>query len=123
MITTMNKPSVENVISFEDSMNLENYSCKELIDMTINNDGSEQALHAKHELMCRGKDDIRERISIKKKCKGVILELEKEFNSSNGNEEISQNNIKLSKQKFLTTVSLVDKLQLEWQRYDLALKH
>ena len=85
-------------------------------------DNSFTEIESRQELIRRGNDCIQTRIMIKKSCKKTMSSLEALLNkisTENNNKEI----VKPIKNKFLTSVSVLDKLQLEWQKYDLGLKH
>lgn len=94
---------------------------EQLIDFAINTNDDHSGIRVREELIKRGKDNIHTRILIKKSCKASITNLEVVLKKleSETNKEVE----KSFKHKFLTSVSILDKLQLEWQRYDLGLKH
>ncbi len=71
------------------------------------------------ELIKAGKDNVLARILIKKSCKSLLASIEAslvQLNNSTSNELA-----KSLKNKFLNLISILDKLQLEWQKYDLGL--
>lgn len=94
-------------------------SISELINKSLENNPNETINIFKQELIKRGKDNIYTRIEIKKSCKGNISSLEdliKEYKEK----KLNDNNILSAlKIKLLDIVSLIDRLQLEWQKYDL----
>ena len=97
-------------------------SCNDLINLLVEESANGRiGTESRQELINRGKDDIKERISIKKLFKTKITDIEtllKKFNEEKNN-KISAS---LLKNQFLTAISLLDRLQLEWQRYDISLK-
>jgi|SRR3989338_8535276 len=97
-------------------------SCNDLINLLVEESANGRiGTESRQELINRGKDDIHQRITIKKSFKGKITEIEsllKKFNEEKNN-KISAS---LLKNQFLTAISLLDRLQLEWQRYDISLK-
>ena len=99
-----------------DAFNLSNLTSQQLIEMVLINDDSADMVKAKHELVNRGKDEMNIRISIKKYCKQLILESETSIKECD-------ESLKTSKKNFLNLLSLLDRLQLEWQRHDLTLMH
>lgn len=97
-------------------------SVQELIDLAVDSQADSPVTNElRNELINRGKNDITARINIKKSCKKNILKFESLLNTisteNNGNKEV----IKTFKTRFLTSVSMLDKIQLEWQKYDLGL--
>ena len=104
---------------------VEKISIQQLIDLAVDSADDHIGLQTKQELIQRGKDSIPLRIQIKKACKQTIANLEsvlKELDKGiniNGNKNL----LKSYKTKFLNLLSIVDRLQLEWQKYDLRLKH
>jgi parvulin-like peptidyl-prolyl isomerase len=97
-------------------------SCNDLISLLVEESANGRiGTESRQELINRGKDDIKERISIKKLFKNKITDIEtllKKFNEEKNN-KISAS---LLKNQFLTAISLLDRLQLEWQKYDISLK-
>ena len=93
----------------------------QLIDFAINSNDEYSGHRVREELHKRGKDNIHTRISIKKSCKASIAGLENILKKLEI--EVNKGLEKSVKSKLLTSVSILDKLQLEWQRYDLGLKH
>ncbi len=116
----MTKPNTE--VSITNINFISSLSIEQLIDLAIES-GSEAILtQNRHELINRGKDNIHDRILIKKSCKASVSSIEsllKKADSENSNSEIT----KSLKKKFLTSISILDRLQLEWQKHDLRIKH
>lgn len=101
---------------------IEKLSIKELIDLALNTDNDFTVVRSRQELISRGKDNIQTRITIKKTCKTAISDLEvllKRFDCETNTDKATA---KLYKNKFLNIVSLLDKLQLGWQKHDLFLQ-
>lgn len=116
----LTKENDENVIV---SFLYDQLSIEQLINLIIDSSNSDFILaQARQELVNRGKDNIQLRILIKKQCKSNIESLEallkKIDKESNRNKDI----IKSFKQKFLSSISVLDRLQLEWQKHDLSLR-
>ena len=102
---------------------VEQLSIQQLIDIAMDSENDNIRAHSKEELFKRGQDNIQSRITVKKACRATISGLEeiiKRFDTGKNN--IDKNLLKSYKGKFLTSISILDKLQLEWQRYDLMLK-
>lgn len=122
MVTTMEytTSNVQNKKTIE-SFSVEQLSTQQLIDLAIDsNDNGHIEIASRKELIKRGKDNIQTRIQIKKYCKNAISGLEAVLNKNTAeNKEV----LKSSRNKLLTSVSVLDKLQLEWQKYDLGLLH
>ncbi len=76
----------------------------------------------KQELFERGKDNIKIRIEIKKSCKSNIQNIESVLKELD-NERNPAETVKQYKHRFLNAISILDRLQLEWQKYDLCFKH
>ena len=92
----------------------EELSIQQLIDLAIDSDQNKKnELESKEELIKRGYDNIQARIVIKKSCKATISSLEALLKTivNGNNKEVA----KEFKNKFLTSISILDKLQLEWQ--------
>ena len=108
---------------FETKINtLEDYSISELINKSLENDENEKINKFKQELVKKGKDNIYIRIEIKKSCKANVANLEeliKEYEDKKLNDNKLLRALKI---KLLDIVSLIDKLQLEWQKHDLRLR-
>ena len=93
-----------------------------LLELGIDSEnGSLIEQEVKQELIKRGKDNIQTRILIKKECKKSIASLEALLNKLDTEEQTNKEVVKSFKSKFLNSVSILDKLQLEWQKYDLGL--
>ncbi len=123
MTTLMEYKTLNNEVLYlaENSL-VEKLSVQELIDLILDTDNNFAVVRSRQELINRGKDDIKLRITIKKTCKNAISALEVLLKQSDCEASADKNIIKLYKSRFLNLVSLVDKLQLEWQKYDLFLK-
>ena len=112
----------DKVLSVSPDVLMEKLSVQELVDLALDTENDFTVIKSRQELINRGKDDIQLRITIKKACKSVISSLEvllKKIDSENNKDK---NAAKPYKNKFLNTLSLSDKLQLEWQKYDLFLQ-
>ena len=102
-----------NKTSITSELNLE-----QLIESALNT--NENTFEYRDELINRGNDNVYTRILIKKTCKASLANLETYLSHINSD---THNEITKSiKSKFLNLVSILDKLQLEWQKYDLGLK-
>jgi len=97
----------------EDNFSIEKLTAQQLINLAIDSHEDRIGLESRTELIRRGADDIEVRITIKKACKATVLSYEQQIKNS---EESSL------KSKFLASVSILDKLQLEWQKKDLILR-
>ena len=121
-MTTMEitKPNLElqtTSLNFISSLTVE-----ELISQAIESGSEPVLVHSRQELVSRGKDDIPTRILIKKSCKASISSIEsllRKADTENSTSAIT----KSLKKKFLTSISILDRLQLEWQKHDLSIKH
>ena len=102
---------------------VEHLSIQELIDLALHADNDFTIASSRKELINRGKDNIQLRITIKKTCKTAINDLETLLKTLDSENRADQKAAKLYKNNFLSTISLLDKLQLEWQKHDLLLKH
>ncbi|MBI3591097.1 MAG: hypothetical protein HY094_06975 [Candidatus Melainabacteria bacterium] len=102
---------------------LEQISLQQLIDLALDTDIAHIEQETKQELIKRGKDNIHIRIQIKKLCKAVIANLESVLNRIGVDSKENKETIKSFKNKFLHSLSIMDRIQLEWQKYDLGLKH
>ena len=112
----------QKIVSFPENIIIEKLSIQELIELVLDTNSELTFLRSRQELINRGKDDIKLRITIKKTCKTAINDLEvllKRFDSGNG---FREKDLKFYKTRLLNSVSLLDRLQLEWQKCDLALK-
>lgn len=118
MVLTMQSETT----NIDAKFSLTNLSTEQLIDLCISLTDSASEIRIKDELVNRGKNNIQQRIVIKKQLKKFISTNEGQLKDSeiekNGNKEI----LKKQKNEFLTLVSIQDKLQIEWQKYDLGLK-
>ena len=113
----------DRILEYSTNIVFEELTVQELIELALNNGSDLTRIRSRQELINRGKDNIQLRITIKKLCKIAISDLEvllKRFDSENN---ADKKTAKLYKNQFLNTISLLDKLQLEWQKYDLALKY
>lgn len=100
---------------------VEQLTMEQLIELTVDSsENSHIETRSKQELIQRGKDDIETRILIKKACKKIISNLELKLNN-NTLENDEKDLAKTYKNKLLNSVSMLDKLQLEWQKYDLGI--
>ncbi|MBI2996019.1 MAG: hypothetical protein HYY52_04870 [Candidatus Melainabacteria bacterium] len=101
-------------------------SLQQLIDLVINSDNEQISLKSRQELIARGKDNIPARITIKKLCKALVINLEEAIKKIDFEKNMSKRDkseeVKLLRSRFLTLISIVDKLQLEWQKHDISLK-
>ena len=98
---------------------LNQISIQQLTELAINSQDDSIKLAARNELIERGKDNISNRIQIKKLCKARISDLELILKEDDG----KANKTKPYKGKFLNTLSVLDKLELEWQRFDFGFKN
>jgi hypothetical protein len=110
------------VLTFPENILIEKLSVQELINLALDTDNDFTIIKSRQELIGRGKDNIQIRITIKKTCKSAINDLEVLLKRFDCESNADKKNTKLYKTKFLNTLSLVDKLQLEWQKHDLSLK-
>ena len=102
---------------------LEQISLQQLIDLALDTQIDHIGQETKQELIKRGKDNIHIRIQIKKLCKAAIANLESILDKINVDSKDNKETIKSYKNKFLNSLSILDRIQLEWQKYDLGLKH
>ncbi len=112
----------QKVLALSENIVVENLSIQELIELVLDTSNNQIFTASRQELIGRGKDDIKTRILIKKTCKQAISDLEillKRFESTN---RLDEKNLKFYKTRLLNIVSLLDRLQLEWQKQDLVLK-
>lgn len=118
-----------NEIELNDEVNnveitLKGLSIQELIDLSTDSQtNGSVAIDIRNELINRGKNNIETRIIVKKSCKKNILKFESLLNTFAGENNGKKEVIKTFKNKFLTSVSIMDKIQLEWQKHDLGLNH
>ena len=121
-ILTEYKTVNQKVLALSENIVVENLSIQELIELVLDTSNNQIFTASRQELIGRGKDDIKTRILIKKTCKQAISDLEillKRFESTN---RLDEKNLKFYKTRLLNIVSLLDRLQLEWQKQDLVLK-
>ena len=116
------KTQKDKVLSVSAKDLVEHLSVQELIDLALHADNDFAIASSRKELINRGKDNIQLRITIKKTCKTAINALETLLKTSDGESITDKKTTKLYKNNFLNTISLLDKLQLEWQKHDLILK-
>lgn len=123
MITELQEKTKNTFTAINQPFFLKNLSMQDLINHAIENDfnqGTESSY--KQELIDRGKDDIYTRIEIKKSCKVKIAEQEaliQEFERRKIHDKKTAHSLK---GKLLSTISILDRLQLEWYRHDLKIK-
>jgi len=104
-----------------DTTSISTLSIEQLVTQAIESCSEPLVIQSKHELISRGKDNIHTRILIKKCCKSFISSIEsllKKADEANSSSDIT----KSLKGKFLTSISILDRLQLEWQKHDLSIK-
>lgn len=106
---------------------LEQLSIQQLLDCALDSFDDPNSGHKFcKELINRGKDNIQARILIKKSCKAMIAKFENLLNPDSSKDTFAgndKNQIKNYRNNLLTSISVLDKLQLEWQKYDLSIKH
>ena len=119
--TINNQASISSIVN--EKFIIEELTIQQLINLAIDLEGEVSGLHSRQELINRGKDNIYTRITIKKVCKTAISELESLLKKVDLENITNKETIKSYKNKFLTSISILDKLQLEWQKYDLSIKH
>ena len=100
---------------------VEQISLQQLIDLAIDSAHDHIGLETRQELVIRGQDSIPVRIQIKKLCKATIANIESILNEVNNNSNIDIEILKSHKSRFLSSLSLLDRIQLEWQKHDLSL--
>ena len=94
-------------------------SILELVNLATEYESNSVIGHeVRQELILRGKDNIQNRISIKKFVNAAIAAVEVKLN---GNKDDKNLTVKELKNKLLLSVSVLDRLQLEWQKYDLGI--
>ena len=123
-MTTLMEYKTQNdkVLSVSAKALVEHLSVQELIDLALHADDDFAVVSSRKELINRGKDNIQLRIAIKKTCKTAINNLETLLKTFDSESNTDKKPAKLYKNNFLNTISLLDKLQLEWQKHDLVLK-
>lgn len=97
-------------------------SLEQLITLVIDSGNNQGGLEYRQELINRGKDCIETRIVIKKSCKTAIAHLEAQIKQIPIENNKDKESVKALKNKFLAFLSILDKLQLEWQKHDISLK-
>lgn len=101
---------------------IDQLSVQQLIDLSIDsNNDNHVEIETRKELIERGKDNIQARIIIKKVCKSAISSLETLLQSVTSEKNNDKEIVKSFKGKFLNAVSILDKLELEWQKHDLGI--
>ncbi len=113
----------DRILAYSENVVFEKLTVQELVELAFKPGNDFTIISSRQELINRGKDSIQLRIAIKKLCKITISDLEvllKRFDPENNTDKKTA---KLYKNQFLNTISLLDKLQLEWQKHDLVLKH
>lgn len=114
----INKESNNSDINFI----IEKLTIQQLVDFSTDPECDKQlSQEARQELIRRGMDNIQARITIKKSCKSSITDLEKLITNTQ-RQDNGRETLKSFKGKFLTSVSVLDKLQLEWQKHDLGIR-
>lgn len=98
---------------------LEQISHQQLIELAVNSYDESIGLQTRQELIKRGKDSIPNRIQIKKCGRSILENFEAVLKTLDTNS--TNENTKAYKTRFLNLLSILDKLQLEWQRHDLGL--
>ena len=93
----------------------------ELVNTASNLASDFIGLKCRHELLERGKDNIPTRIEIKKLCRETIHDLESAISDPEAENIYNKDSIKSLKTRFLNLLSILDKLQLEWQKHDINL--
>ena len=123
MTTLMEHKILNNkVLSFSEDYVFENLAIPELIELAVDTvDNDPVILKSRQELTNRGKDNIQLRITIKKTFKTMINELGVLLKELDCGNSADKDVVKLYKNKFLNIISLLDKLQLGWQKHDLFL--
>jgi len=100
----------------------EQITVQQLLDLVVDSGNDNVGIKIKQELFERGKDNIKIRIEIKKSCKSNIQNIESVLKELD-NERNPAETVKQYKHRFLNAISILDRLQLEWQKYDLCFKH
>lgn len=117
MISTMEQETLNKNIP--NNFLVDQISIQKLIDLAIDSANDSVGIQTKQELFERGKDNIKIRIEIKKLCKAQIQNIESLLEKITS-ETSTAEAIKLCKHKFLNAISVLDRLQLDWQRHDLG---
>ncbi len=126
MVTNMKNETLNqlfNLSTLNTSNLIEQFSTQKLIDLAIESQDEQIKQETRKELINRGKESIQNRIEIKKICKASISSLEVILDDCEVEKIHSKDTVKSYKNKFLSLISLVDKVQLEWQRHDLGLMY
>lgn len=124
MVTLIEQTTVfKEIGNFDQGILLNQSSISQLINHACNPNESNFSNEIRNELFKRGKDEIFTRIEIKKSLKNLIHDLELVLNDSDLENIYNKKTIKSFKNKFLTVISILDKLQLEWQKYDLKIRN
>ena len=121
MTTTMDYKTLNKQNNLNLNVLVEQISIQQLVDLSIDSLGDKIGQETREELIKRGKDNIPVRIQIKKACKASITNIEsllKEIDEASNNDKSL---IRSYKTRFLNSLSVLDKLQLEWQKHDLGL--
>ena len=120
--TTILKDQISNSPNLNNTSISENLTIEQLVQTCIDNESNNIGTSTREELVKRGKDNIQTRISIKKCCKSLISDLENLLNKASSTSSINKQIIKSLKGKFLSIVSILDRIQIEWQKHDLSLR-
>lgn len=124
MVAVMDQVTLDiEMKNISSNFSVDQVSIQQLIDLAIDSTGDHIGLETKKELLNRGKDNIHTRIQIKKACKNAISHIEAILKELNCELNSDKAVLKSYKNRFLTAVSVLDTLQLAWQKYDLSLKH
>lgn len=123
-MTTLMEPKTLNncILAYSENIVFEKLTAQELIELALKPGNDLTVTSSRQELITRGKDNIQLRIAIKKSCKTAISDLEMVLKRFDFENNTDKKTVKSYKNQFLNVISLLDKLQLEWQKHDLALK-
>lgn len=94
---------------------------QELIDNYMGDNNEGQSIY-RQELIERGKDNIYTRIIIKKACRNNVAHQETIVKETETTKATNKELLSYLRKRFLTAISLLDRLQLEWLRHDVRLK-
>lgn len=122
MAITMEAETLNKKLGYTNEL-IEQTTINELINCCIDAPTTKNSYEAKEELINGGRDNIRNRIQIKKAFKNIIASLEDILKETDT--EITgtnKGNLKSYKNRFLSILSILDKIQLEWQKHDLGIK-
>lgn len=123
MVIVMEQGTIyKEIADLDQSTFLDQFSVRELVNFACNKHESNFDVESKNELFKRGKDEIVVRIEIKKMLKNLIHDLELTLKDPELESMYNKETIKSFKNKFLTLLSVLDSLQLEWQKYDLRIR-